>query len=362
MSLRFTTLFLAVLLCLSPVAGPPARAVTFEAVHLPPPAAAPPFADPGFGELPLYFVPNNGQTDAQVSFYLLGGVTQIWFARDGVTFATPQPAPAAESGRDPFLDRSAEAPSEPAQQARWVVKLDFVGANPAAQPVGEDQQAAVISYFKGSPDEWHAGLPTYARIVYRDLWPGIDLAYSGQAGQLKYDFLVHPGADPAQIQLRYRGAERVALNAAGQMTVGTPFGGFTDDAPVSWQAAGGRRAPVETAYALDRATSASGDTSAVFGFEVGDYDRSRPLVIDPTVLVYCGYIGGTSDDEGFAIAVDGAGAAYVTGRTRSAEASFPVRGGPDLTYDGGNYDAFVAKVAPSGAELVYAGYIGGAGD
>ena len=109
---------------------------------------------------------------------------------------------------------------------------------------------------------------------------------------------MRPGADPAQIRLRYRGAENVALNTAGQMTVGTPFGGFTDDAPVSWQETAGRRAPVETAYALDRATSASGDTSAVFGFAVGDYDPTLPLVIDPTVLVYCGYIGGAGADAG----------------------------------------------------------------
>ena len=114
---------------------------------------------------------------------------------------------------------SGQALDPPSETQRWVVKLDFVDAKPDVHPIGQEQTEAIISYFKGAPDEWHAGLPTYSRIVYADLWPGIDLVYYGTVNQLKYEFIVHPGADPAQIRLAYRGVTDVALNAVGQLEV-----------------------------------------------------------------------------------------------------------------------------------------------
>ena len=119
----------------------------------------------------------------------------------------------------------------------------------------------------------------------------------------------------------------------------------------AYQEVGGRRVAVETAYELE---------GEGYGFRVGGYDRSRPLVLDPAILVYAGYIGGSGIDFGNGIAVDGSGNAYVTGGTTSTEASFPVVAGPDLTYNRGG-DAFVAKVNAAGTTLVYAGYIGGSG-
>jgi len=346
-----------------------------------------------FGQLPLYFVENRGQTDTRVAYYVLGGTTQVLFADDGVSFILRQPEasksevmPTGSLSKDTIPISSRLSPggystdNAPTSRGRatdpghqWVVKLDFVGANPV-QPVGAGKTTAVISYFTGSPDQWQTGLPTYAQIVYRDLWHGIDLTYYGQAGQLKYDFVVHPGADPNQIQLRYRGVDNVSINAIGQMVVNTPLGGFMDKAPVAWQAAKGKRTPVTATYALvadslaeqdprfpasrERGGTAEGVT---FSFAVGAYDRSELLVIDPAVLIYCGYIGGLGHDEGTGITVDGYGNTYVTGSTWSAQDSFPVTVGPDLTYNSG-WDAFVAKVSHSGDALVYAGYIGGALD
>ncbi len=214
----------------------------------------------------------------------------------------------------------------------------------------------------------HRDSRTYQRVVYPDLWPGIDLAYTGAGGYLKYEFVVHPGADPGQIRLAYRGAEDVTLNAAGQIEVTTPIGGFTDDLPVAWQEGPAGRTPVASTFNLQPATSdaeRAADTEqavTVFGFALGPYDPTRDLVLDPVVFLYCGYIGGAGDDVGCGIAVDGAGNAYVTGYTTSDQATFPVTGGPDLTFNGGNYDAFVAKVNAAGTALLYAGYIGGAGD
>jgi hypothetical protein len=199
--------------------------------------------------------------------------------------------------------------------------------------------------------------------------------YYGTANQLKYEFIVHPGADPSQIRLAYdlgspadRGAANVTLNAAGQLQVITPLGGFTDDTPMAYQDIDGQRVPIDMAYQLANDAMADDEPQppdssfasrqSPFGFSVGPYDPTRPLILDPAILIYCGYLGGSGDDWGSAIAVDGASNTYVTGWVESTEATFPVVGGPDLTHNGYG-DAFVAKVRADGTGLVYAGYIGG---
>ena len=315
-----------------------------------------------YGQLPLYFIENQGQLDPQVSYYIQGRDKSIYFTPAGVTFALRGPDAEALEEESPVSRISYRAGSRWTRGAdeaarRWVVKLDFVGANGDVRPRGEEPTPAVISYFKGRREEWKAGLGTCASLVYEDLWPGIDLVYRGTVNRLKYTFLVHPGADPEQIRLAYRGAE-VSLDQAGQLQVVTPAGGFQDDKPYAYQEDDGQRDEVAAAYVLEGEGAGEGQ---VYGFRLGAYDPSLPLVIDPAMLVYAGYIGGSGNDFGNGIAVDGAGNAYITGFTLSTEASFPATVGPDLTFNGGVFDAFVAKVNPGGTALVYAGYIGGAG-
>ena len=312
-----------------------------------------------FGKVPIYFVPNRGQTDDRVTFYVQGGDKTVYFAPDGVTFAMSYPV-RSEIERNP---------------ERWVVKLDFLGARKDVKPEGLEKTGAVISYFRGKPEEWKTGLSAYSGIIYPDLWPGIDLVYKGDMDRLKYEFIVHPGADPAKIKLAYRGTERVAVTEEGRLEVKTPAGGFEDDIPIAYQEVDGKQVDIQVTYSLEDpavtknpsivsgsgvrlSTDPEGRTYS-YGFVLGGYDRSRALVIDPTMLVYCGYIGGSSgQDFGYAIAIDGSGNAYITGLTESDESSFPATVGPDLTYNG-NQDAFIAKVSSSGTGLVYCGYIGG---
>lgn len=166
---------------------------------------------------------------------------------------------------------------------------------------------------------------------------------------MKYSFVVKPGADPSRIKLAWGGASMVKLNAAGELEVSTPLGGFTDERPVSWQETNGQQVEVVTKYRIEAKGNQRKQQPAkgaiAYGFDLGKYDRSRELMIDPAVLVYCGYIGGSDDDVGTGIAVDNAGNAYITGFTRSTEADFPVMVGPDLTHNGGGFsDAFVAKI------------------
>jgi len=287
--------------------------------------------------MPLVFTENQGQLHEDVGFYVQGSDKTLYFTPKGVTFALT----------------GTTADNETPQ--RWVVKLDFVGANPAVRARGEERQRAIISYFKDRPQDWKTGIPTYGKIAYSELWPGIDLIYTGTVNKLKYEFVVKPGADPNQIRLAYRGAAGISVKETGQLVVTTPLASFGDAEPYAYQEIDGQRVEVPMAYELNGKTS--GDVFE-YGFDIGIYDRTKPLILDPAVLVYCGYIGGTGSDLGFAIAVDASSNAYVTGGTNSTEASFPVVVGPDLTYNG-NGDVFVAKVKKDGTGLVYCGYIGG---
>jgi hypothetical protein len=331
----------------------------------------PPTTQEAYGKLPLYFIENRGQRDRRAAFYIQGSDKTIYFTSEGLTFSLRQPA-ANERGNTVSLplvthhSRSIE---------RWTLKLDFVGAKRGVRPYGKEQTNAVFSYFKGAREQWQLGLKTYASIVYPDLWPGIDLIYEGTVNRLKYSFVVKPGADPNQIRLAYRGASSVSINPSRELEVRTPFGDFSDESPLSYQAVAGRQVEVATAYRIeDRGSPKQSifdprssildpqSSSIIYGFQVGKYDRSRELVIDPAVLLYCGYLGGTGSDQGRGIATDSADNVYVTGYTDSTEASFPVAVGPDQSYNGANFDAFVAKLKADGTALLYCGYIGGSGN
>jgi hypothetical protein len=201
-----------------------------------------------FGKLPLYFVENIGQTDSTVRYYIPGNDRSIYFANNGVTLSF-----SGQSGAR--IDQ------------RWAVKLDFVGANPDAHPEGLDETEARVSYFSGSRSNWKTGARTYSRVIYRDLWPGIDLIYSGAPNRLKYSLHLRPGADPNRIRLAYRGAD-VRINGAGELEVTTPVTGFHDESPRSFQNVDGTEREVQTKFQLTRGTS----SVQTYGFTLGKYD------------------------------------------------------------------------------------------
>jgi Beta-propeller repeat len=335
---------------------------------LPAISAAPPVergAPPAtqLGRLPLYFVENRGQANRNVSFYIQNHNQTVYFTPRGLTYVLTGENSGGERNTS-LGDAASSRPKVRRSPARWAVRLDFVGANPGVIPEGSDQTETRISYLKGSPDQWQRGIQTYGSISYRDLWPGIDLIYSGSGGALKYTFVVKPGADPAQIRLAYRGATNVSLSETNQLKVDSPCGSLVDQPPVSYQETQGERASVATSYSLDGELERE---TFVYGFRVGNYDPTLPLIIDPVVLVYAGYIGGSEQDMGHGIAVDQAGNAYVVGETISGESTFPDGDGfgslpgPDHSANGRS-DAFVAKLNASGTALVYCTYVGGSGD
>jgi len=202
-----------------------------------------------FGKLPLYFIENRGHVDKQVAYYVRGRETQVYFTTQGVTFVLSSPVVGEKTGEGTLRPISRKR-EEPKATSRYILKLDFIGSTPQVQPQGEEPTSAIISYFKGNQDQWQTGLKTYQKVVYPDLWPGIDLVYSGDTRQLKYTFIVKPGADPKQIQLAYRGATGLTLTDTGQLNIHTPGKRLTEDKPYTYQEVNGQQVTVPSAYRL----------------------------------------------------------------------------------------------------------------
>jgi len=320
---------------------------------------------PGFGVLPLAFILNAGQTDPAVRFqaHALGGT--LFFTPDQVVLSLPT------VGRQPmpFDNRSSFVlgHSSPVLHSSSVVRLRFDGANPTAQLTAIDRLPGTVNYFIGNaPDGWFTGLPTYGEIVYRDLYPGIDLSYTGttqmegHSFSLKGTYTLAPGADPTRIRWRYAGATNVRVDGrTGDLLIELPNPSLvshlpsliTEHAPLAWQDIDARRVPVSARYTI-------APDGATVGFALGDYDPAHPLTIDPT-LTYSTYLGGVSFDYGRRIAVDKNGNAYVVGQTSSAD--FPTRNPLQPEIGGGPLgDAFVVKLNRTGSALVYATFLGGA--
>lgn len=322
-------------------------------------------AKDAYGQLPLSFTENRGQLNSQVAYYVQGSDTSVYFGAEGITFTLTgedQHHAPAES----FLDRPrfqpaslTYVPDHDVSSHRWALKLDFISSNPHAKLLGQDETNTLVSYFKGSRYQWRTGLRTYSSIIYSDLWSGIDLVYSGTVNRLKYQFLVRPGADPSQIKLAYRGASAITINADGQLDVSTPLGSFHDDRPYAFQDAGTGKIEIGAEYSLSAEES---DLGNVYSFTLGDYDRTKPLVIDPAVLIYSGLIGGPGDDTGSSISIDDEGNLYIAGTTSSVANSFPVKAGRTVNSKHGSSDIFVAKINAEGTSFAYASYIGGTGE
>jgi YD repeat-containing protein len=307
--------------------------------------------------VPLAFEPNQGQTDPQVRYTARGkGLSQFLTASEAVMVLPPANSSGAERAGIPTpLDkaqnlRPEKDSSTDAPVLLPVVRMRLVGANPAAEVVGLNQLPGRSNYFLGNDSsKWQTDVPHYASVEYRNVYPGVNLEYYGtEQGEPEYDFVVAPGASPQVIQLAFQGVSEARIDGRGNLELTTPSGTLLEHAPVIYQQINGGKQPVAGKYVVQDAQH--------IGFAVPSYDAMLPLVIDP-IFSYSTYLGGSLNDEGLAVAVDGSGNAYVTGRTASTD--FPTANALYSTFRGGPTDAFVTKLSADGSTLLYSTYLGG---
>src|SRR5947207_184154 len=275
-----------------------------------------------YRSLPFSFEPNLGQSDARVKFLArTRGMTVFLTATDSVL-----------------------------STGRTAVRMRLLGANSAARIEGLDALPGRSHSFIGrDPGRWRTDVPTYTRVAYRDIYPGIDVVYYGtQERQLEYDFVVGPGADPRAIRLTFDGVDRLEVNGTGDLVLHVGDTSLRFGKPLVYQRSQGARRKVAGRWAFENRTTV--------GFRVGSYDARRPLVIDPTIVLAT-YVGGAGTDQAFAIALDTSANVYLSGNTSSAD--FPTTLGAFQPTPAGRVDAFVVKLNSAFTARTYSTYLGG---
>jgi hypothetical protein len=299
-----------------------------------------------FGNLPLSFEPNRGQTDGQVKFLSRNSHYNLFLTPDEAVFTLPVHSTDQKNNRSGMRNKT------PGIDSQAVLRLQIRGANPSSKVTGDTLLAGQTNYLIGrDASKWVKDIPQYARVNYQDVYPGVDLTFYGQQHQLEFDFIVKAGAEPDAIGLNVEGANKIHLDSSGDLVLSSEAGDLRLHKPVAYQALGVVRQPVDARFVVK---------GTAVALAVGQYDRGRDLVIDPSI-VYGTYLGAGNEDDGSAIAVDSSGATYITGQTASS--GFPLKGAlpaPNNMLQG-TFDAFVTKLSADGTSLVYSTFLGGTG-
>ena len=284
---------------------------------------------PGHRGRSLSFEVNQGQADSTIKFLARGrGYTLLL------------------TDTEALLKLPAAKQAHADEKLPWI-RMQHIGANPKPQVKGSDLTQAKSHYYLGNnPGAWRTNISHYAKVGYTGVYPGVDLVYYGNEGQLEYDYVLASGADPGLITLEFQGIDRLSTNVTGDLVIASGSGELYLKKPRAYQWFDGSARPVDSAYSIKGQHQ--------IGFELGAFDPSLPLVIDP-VLTYSTYLGGSEDDRGLGVAVDAEGNTYVAGVTQSA--NFPQSSN---TPGAAAEDLFVAKLNPAGNALVYSAYLGGA--
>jgi hypothetical protein len=277
--------------------------------------------------LPISFEENHGQVDSQVQFLARAGKATMYF--------TPAEAVLVLDSRN-----SQNKPEISALRLKWI------GANPRLQMVAENPLPGRINYLIGrDPAQWHTGLPTFARVHYRGLFPGVDAIFYGNKGGIEYDLVLVPGADPAKISFALEGATSMRLANSGDLVLTLRDAEVRQLKPMVYQEINGARRLLPAHYIIHR--------DKTVGFEIAGFNRNLPMVIDPR-LAYSTYLGSDTVDTVTSVAVDQFGNAYATGSTVFG---FPTKNPAQQNQLG--TDAFVTKFSPSGGSLIYSTILGG---
>ena len=308
-----------------------------------------------YGNTPLMFEANQGQTDPQVKFLSRGSGYSVFLTTGGMALAlhsveTAPVAPETSAVSNPIVAKHSLIRQQEGmlrQTKSTSIAIELVGAATNPTITGEQPLKTRVNYFIGrDPSKWRRNIPTYRTIRYHNVYPGIDLVYYGNDHRIEYDFDLAPGADAQKIQFSVKGADALNVDAEGNLVLAKGATKLVFQTPAIYQENHGARSTVSGSYVLR-------DSSHV-GFAVGPHDTQKPLVIDP-VLVYSTYLGGSSDDFSNGIAVDSSGDAYVVGLTDSPDFPLANLG----TYTSTQYRIFLTEFDPTGATLLFADYFGG---
>jgi hypothetical protein len=320
--------------------------------------------------VPLYFIPNQGQVYKDVQFYARTSGYTLWLTKEGLVFdsvkenETTHPAPSGHPSQE----------GNNSESVRDVSRLVFPGAHKEPRLVPVEITGHRVNYFKGKdPSQWRTGIKTAKAVLYQSLYKNIDLEVYGVEKQIEYDWIVKPGGNPDEIRFRYKNVKGTRLDKEGNLLIVTDFGQLMHKKPVGYQEIGMAQSAKRTAHNDDVGAGSQTcpqerkDVNVTFkkigkdtyGFQVGEYDKSRELIIDPVVLVYSTYLGGGNNDHIFALAVDSSGCAYATGNTYST--NFPTEDAYQNSSGGGLRDSLLVKFSSTGNDLVYSTYFGGSG-
>ena len=299
----------------------------------------------------LSFLQNAGQFGDKTLFKTESGGASFFFCKDEVAYLFSRNTDQLEENNpDPvnFLSHRMGFDKPKYKRECLLIKAQFVGSNPDVQINGDNEVSHNHNYFFGKDrSDCYLRVPAYSSVVYKGLYPGIDLRYHGDGQSLKYDFIISPGADISQIAIRYDGVDRLNISSAGELEMTTSFGSVNEKAPFAYQEIIGKRENIACHFVFKDANT--------FGFEADSFDYSIPLVIDPSII-YSTYLGGSDLDYPRDICIDPQRNIYIAGVTQSDD--FPLAN----PYQGQRSPApscFISKISSGGDSLIYSTYFGG---
>jgi len=311
----------------------------------------------------IEFIENKGQWDSKVLFMGKVSAGAFFIHKDGFTVLQHN----ADDWNNIHEILHRRGSSANARTGNGAVSLrshaytvNFVGANPKAQILPDKPLATFTNYFIGDPSQWASNCKTFQGITVKDVYPGIDLRYYSNAGSMKYDLIVNPGANPSDIALKYKGADKLSIKNR-QLVIGTSVGELKELSPYTYQYQEKGRAEIGAKYLIKDNT---------VRFDIKDYDPSKTLIIDPT-LVFCSFTGSTGDNWGFTATYGPDGSMFGGGIVFSE--GFPTTTGAfETNYQGGSttdncfsqvgFDIGIIRLSPDGTNRIYATYIGGKGN
>jgi len=294
-----------------------------------------------YGALPLSFIGNSGQVAPEVKFYEMGSNHATFFAKDAVYLKLRTPNAAALQ----------------------TVTLSLLNSRKDVEVLPLDVQSGTVNYLIGQDrSKWRTHLPVYRTVLYKGAYAGVDIKFYGNNQKLEYDIIVKPGIDPGKIRFAYGGVDAVRVTERGDLDIALNAGRIVQRRPDVYQEIDGRRVEVDGRFVV----GARENGRFSYGFQIGPYDKTKTLVIDP-ILVYSTFLGGSTSSttslpfsNAVGIAADSAGNAYVTGVTYAED--FPTtEGAYDRSYNADTIETFVTKLNPAGDAMVYSTFLGGTG-